>query len=348
MAKIEQTKSSDARDNFQIIQDELTRYGGRQKTTSNSRFICCPFPEHGGVDKTPSLGVNMEIDGKIPLGFVHCFGCGTKGPWNKLAEVANLDKIKEWATSSDVSTKLISHEVEEGLLGDTGLTFKSVLKKMKCEEAILWPESLEWRGFPGRLIQKVGGHIVNDEYAESVGVLFPIKINGKVRGGVKAIYERKHDKQRAYDNMKGEWVKKYGLFPYMFAAKMIKKYRIPFVFVVEGPRDALRLCSLGIPAVAILGATSMSEVKALLIMNLRVTHAYIMSDNDKGGDTMAKTAKKFLKDTESLEVKRLKLPRKKDENGKIIKMDPGNAPRKIIKRIFEFLKEEHGFKPKPL
>lgn len=339
----DEKESSDARDNFQIIQDELTRYGGRQKTTADSRFICCPFPEHGGVDNSPSLGVYMQIEGKIPLGYVHCFGCATKGPWNKLAEVANLEKIKEWQKTSEVSGNVITRDVEDGLLGDTGMTFKSILKKMRCEEAIPWPITMEWRGFSGSLVKAVGGHIVNDQYAESVGVLFPVKINGKVRGGIKAIYEKKNKKQLAYNNMKGEWVKKYGLFPYMYARKLIRQFDVPFVFLVEGPRDALRLCSLGIPAIAILGATSMSDMKALLIVQLGITHVYIMSDNDNGGDVMAKTAKKFLKATQAVKIKRLKLPRKKDKEGKIIKMDPGSMPNRIVKNLMEFLNEEHGF-----
>lgn len=339
-------KFSDARDNFQIISDELTRFGGPQKATADSKFICCPFPQHGGVDKSPSLGVYMQVEGKIPLGYVHCFGCGTKGPWNYLAEIANLEKIKEWQKSSDIST-VVTRDVEDSLLGDGGITFKSILKKMKCEEAIRWPTGLEWRGFEGQLIFDVGGHIINDERAESVGVLFPIKIGGKVRGAIRAVYEKK-GKELAYINMQGDWSKKYGLFPYMYAHKIIRKRKCPFVFIVEGPRDALRLCSLGIPAVAILGATSMSELKALLIVNLGISHVYIMSDNDKGGDTMAKTVKKWLKATEAVIIKRIQLPRKKDEEGKLVKMDPGNAPKKIIKRLREFLKEEHDYRSRPL
>jgi 5S rRNA maturation endonuclease (ribonuclease M5) len=338
---------TDARDNFQIIQDELSRFGGAQKTTADSRYICCPFPEHGGADRTPSLGIYMQVDGKIPLGYVHCFGCGTKGPWNKLAEVAQLEKIKEWQKSASVSDALVTPDLEESLLGDTGLTFKGVMRRMKCEEAIRWPINLDWRGFKGQLIYDVGGHIINDERAESIGVLFPIKINGKVRGGIRAIYERK-GKELAYTNMRGDWSKRYGLFPYMYAHKLIKKRKCPFVFVVEGPRDALRLCSLGIPAVAILGATSMSEIKALLIVNLGVSHVYIMSDNDKGGDTMAKTVKQWLKKTEAVKIRRLKLPRKRGKDGEIIKLDPGNMPKKIVKDVLDFLKDEHGFKAKAL
>jgi DNA primase len=92
----------------------------------------------------------------------------------------------------------------------------------------------------------------------------------------------------------------------------------------------------------------MSEIKALLIVNLGVTHVYIMSDNDKGGDTMAKTTKKWIKATEAVKVRRLKLPRPKDKDGNVIKMDPGNAPKKVIRNLLEFLKEEHEYKAKPL
>lgn len=336
-------KIDDDRDNHQIISDELARYGGRQKTTAESKYICCPMPDHGG-ENTPSCGVYMTVDGKIPLGWFHCFGCNAKGPWNMLAEVANLAKIKEWKSTGAVSDQIITPETEDNLLGDDGMTFNSVKKKMRCEEAIRWPIGLDWRGFPGQIVFDVGGHIINDEYKESVGVLFPIKINGKVRGGIKGIYERKSKKDIAFKNMKGEWVRKYGLFPYMYAHQMIRKYKIKFVFVVEGPRDALRLCMLGIPAVAILGATSMSEVKAMLIANLGVTHAYIMSDNDKGGDQMAKNTKEFLKRSQALNVQRLKLPRPRDEEGNIIKIDPGSASLKIIKKVLKFLKNEHGFK----
>lgn len=343
MAKLNNVVVQDDRDNHQIISDELTRYGGYQKTTSESRYICCPIPDHGG-ENTPSCGVYLAVEGKIPLGYFHCFGCGEKGPWNKLAKIAGFQEIKEWKKSDAVSTALITNEMEDKLLGDDGVTFKSLLSKMRCQEAIRWPVSMDWRGFDGQLVHDVGGHIINDQYADSVGVVFPIKINGKVRGGFKAIYEKKHKKQLAYQNMKGEWSKKFGLFPYMYAQQMIRRHKIPFVFVVEGPRDALRLCSIGIPALAILGATSMSDVKALLIAGLGVTHAYIMSDNDQGGDQMAKNTRTYLKKTQALTVQRIKLPTPVDDSGELIKIDPGNASRKIMKKTLRFLKEAHGFK----
>ncbi len=334
-------KETDERDNHQIITDELQRYGGPQKSTATSRFICCPLPEHGN-DKTPSCGIFMQIDAGIPLGFYHCFGCGGKGPWNALAEKVNWTKIKEWRKSADIAQDLITPAVEDSLLGDSGLTFNAVLKRMQCQEAQRWPITMNWRGFSGQLIHDVGGHIVNDQRKESIGVLFPVKINGKVRGGLKAVFERE-GKELAYTNMAGTWTRDYGLFPYMYTMKMIRKRRLRFVFLVEGPRDALRLVSLGLPALAILGATSMSDIKTLLVANLDVTHVYVISDNDAGGDVMWKSVKKFMKKAEMFKVSRMQLPKKKDEDGKLIKMDPGNAPKKIIRRIKTFLKEAHGY-----
>ena len=329
----------DSRDNFTIITDELMKYGGPQKSSSNSRFVCCPFHD----DSSPSMGVYMAIDGKIPLGFVHCFGCSTKGRWNTFAQKAGLEKIQEWKTSGNVSDTLITPDIEDKLLGSDSLTFKSVLRLMHCEEAIRWPKHLDWRGFDGTLIYKVGGHIINDDYNEDIALLFPIKIQGKVRGGVKAIRERKNKKQLAYVTMKGEWVRDYGLFPYMYVQKLLVTNRYRFVVLVEGPRDALRLVSMGIPALAMLGATSMSDVKALLVVNLDIDVVYVISDNDSGGDVMWKTAKKFLRKTDSVSVVRLKLPQTFDSKGELIKMDPGNCPQDIADNIIAVFKTNHNF-----
>ena len=337
-------KPVDTRDNFQIVSDALIKHGGNQKQSGDTRFICCPFPTHGHEEKTPSLGVYMKVDGKIPFGFSHCFGCGSKGSWNVVAGLIGAETIREWEKSTEVSESILTTELEEQLLGDSGTTFKNVLKIMRCEEAQRWPKHLEWRGFDGQLIYKVGGHIIDDDYNKSVGLLFPIKIAGKVRGGVKAVYEKK-SKQLGYITMKGEgWVRNYGLFPYMYSEKLLRDGEYDFVVLVEGPRDALRLCSLGIPALAILGATSMSDVKARLVVDMDISTVYVISDNDDGGTVMWKNVQKYFKKTDA-EVKRIKLPQEYDKNKKLIKMDPGNAPIAIVKKIVSLLGERHNFIP---
>lgn len=332
----------DKQDNFSIIQEELQRYGGPQKPASEYRMVRCPF--HGDTD--PSMGVYMQVGGKRNLGSFHCLGCDKSGGWNEFAEKTNLRQIKEWKKSDSINEQLVTQDLEDDLLGDTGITLSKMLTKMGCREAQKWPEHLDWRGFPGKLITKIGGHIIADDYNDDVAVLFPIKINGKTKGGVKAIYTRKSKKQLAYLTMRGEWVKKYGLFPFAYTQKLVRRKKYKFVFLVEGPRDALRLISLGIPALAVLGATAMSEVKAMLVTSLGIDTVYIMSDNDNGGDVMARTVKRYLKKTEAVEVTRITLPKKKDKKGNLIKLDPGNMPDDLVEDLVDLLKDEQGFKPK--
>lgn len=335
---------SDTRDNFEIVTEALRVFGGSQKSSGDSRFICCPFPEHGGTDHTPSLGIYMRVDGKLPFSTFHCFGCGTKGTWNRLAAVIGAPMIKEWQKSAVVSEAIVTPEIEQQLLGESGMTFKSVLKIMGCEEAQRWPKHLQWRGLDGKLIYAVGGHIVEDSRNDGIGLLFPIKIGGKVRGGVRAVFE-KRGKQLGYINMKGDsWAKDFGLFPFMYAQKIITDHDYNFCVLVEGPRDALRLCSLGIPAIAILGATSMSKTKAQFITALGIDTVYAITDNDGGGDTCWKTIRTFVK-RDSVELRRLKLPKELDKRGKLIKMDPANAPIEIVKRIIDVLVARNGFVP---
>lgn len=331
--------SGDSLDNFQVIVNELEKFGGLQKTTGDSRFVVCPFHD----DVNPSLGIYLGTDGKIPLGFFHCFGCGEKGTWNEFAQRNGLEEIKEWKKNRNIPQALISAQLEEELLGDTGLTLKAVLKKMECEEAQRWMTNVEWRGYSGKLIRAVGGYVIVDKYNNDIGVLFPIKIAGKVRGAVKAIYEKKYEKQKAYVTMPGPWLRSYGLFPYQYTQKIIQKHDYNFVVIVEGPRDALRLLSIGIPALAILGANAMSNLKALHILSLGIDHVYVMPDNDEGGDKMWSKFKQFFP-KESVETrKRFRLPRKK-KNGEL-KIDPGNMPEDILKKVVKFLKKKHNFRP---
>ena len=158
------------------------------------------------------------------------------------------------------------------------------------------------------------------------------------------MYEKKSKKQMSYINMPGKWSEHCGLFLYNVARLMIRKGRLNFVVLVEGPRDALRLISLGIPAIAILGAQSFSARKAFHVSDLGVDFIYVMPDNDSGGSSMWKTVKTALS-TADASVRRLKLPREKDDSGKVIKMDPFSAPRAVISNLKRFLRDTNNWKP---
>lgn len=333
---------ADDLDNLEIIKTALQQLGGNQKTAGEWRMICCPFPDH--QDKSPSCGVYMRRDGgRRSLGSFNCLGCGKHGDWNKLAEVAGLPTIKAWNNKEKYASRLITEEADEKLLGSDSLTVKRVLKVMHCQEAQPWPVAIPWRGFTGELLNLVGGMIINDYYNDSVAALFPIKIANKVRGAVKAVYEKKTKEQLGYVTMSGEWVNSYGLFPFEFTKRMIKKFGFNFVILVEGPRDALRLIKLGIPAIAVLGANTIGKQKALFITSLGVDTYYVMPDNDAAGTKLWKNLKGALASRKQ-SAKRLKLPREKDENGKVIKMDPFSAPREIVSNLKTLLRDRHDWR----
>jgi 5S rRNA maturation endonuclease (ribonuclease M5) len=325
-------------DTFDIISEALRTLGGRQKMAGEYRMVQCPFHS----DNSPSCGVYMHRGGKVPLGWFNCLGCGKRGGWNTFARKTGLPKIKEWDNKEKEANAVVTQEVEDRLLGSTGLTLRMLLKVMGCPEAIPWPEFMEWRGFKGQLLAAVGGLIVNDYYNDGVGVLFPVRIGKKVRGGVKAVYEKKAG-QTGYITMKGgEWVEKYGLFPYDYTQAVIKQGGFNFVILVEGPRDALRLLKLGIPALAILGANTMSKTKAMFIQNMDVSIIYAMPDNDTGGSAMWKNVQASFK---TIPTKRLKLPRDRDEEGKLIPMDPFSASREVVSNLKNLLREKNRWTP---
>lgn len=319
-------------DNRDIIIEALQRYGGPQKQASGWKMVRCPF--HGDTD--PSLGVYTALDGVRKLGFFNCFGCGAKGYWNTFAQKTGLPEINDWEKPSAINS--VSPEDEQQLLGNVGLTFKEVLKRMSCEEAQRWPQNLDWRGYSGKLLYDLGAHIVNDAYNESVAVLFPIKIAGKVRGGIKAIFEKTKKSQLGYLTMSGEWSKKYGLFPYLMTKKLIETRGYDFVILVEGPRDALRLVQNGIPALAILGAKSFSKTKALFITALGTSTVYVMPDGDEGGKLMWDRVRQFITSGDTT-LKRISLPIK----DKAHKLDPDNMPLIYLKRLVSLLVKRHNF-----
>lgn len=338
MSKKKEKESENSLSNRDIVLAGLQRYGRYQKQAGAWRMVICPFHKNG-QENTPSCGVRVTDEG---LGIFNCLGCEEKGGWNKFAEKTGLEPIKAWNNSESINVNLVSKELDSNLLGDAGLTFKQVKKIMNCEEAILWPSRLDWRGFPGWFMESVGAHIVNDQFNDSVAALLPVKVAGKVRGAIKASYEKSKKKgSSSYYTMKGEWVRDYGLFPYIYAKKLIRKNKYKFICVTEGPRDALRLCLNGIPAVCVLGAKNVTKKKIMFLTSLDIDTIYVIPDNDSGGTLMWKQMKNFS--PKNFPLKRVKLPTPRDEKGELIKIDPASMSKKLLKRFMRYLVEENKF-----
>lgn len=328
-------------DAHSVIVTELGNVRGMKKVAGDTLMVQCPFHD----DKSPSCGVYTAVGMAIPLGFFNCFGCGEKGPWNKFANKLGLQEIAQWQMVEGDSANLANRfkKNEEKMLGMNTKTFKSLMRSIGNVPHFPWSHKTEWRGYPGKLIKDCEGQYLVESWKnddENLMCFFPVAIGKKYYGGIRA-YMKKPAGGLSYVNTKGDWIKNYGLFPYNLTAGLITKYDLSYVVLTEGPRDALRLLSAGIPAMAILGSNNFTEVKLNMLTKIGIESVYVMSDNDTSGKKMRKLIKSHCKNLD-IECKALRLPEEVDKKGRLIKMDPDNAPASIIKDIRMYLRKNAG------
>ena len=324
-------------DNLAIIQQALQQFGGMQKQSGEFMMVCCPFHS----DRNPSCGVYMSYTprGRFTLGHYHCLGCSADGPWNEFAEQAGLPTIKEFESKQTYVSNVVTRDQEASLLGQDAGSMKSVLRALDAMEAQPWPPSIDWRGFSGKLLSRFGCYIAVDKADAGVALVLPVSVNNKIRGAVKAVYEKQEWTRTSYITSPGNWVSSVGLLGSDQAKTIIKKYGRKYVVLVEGPRDVLRLLKRGIPACAVLGVKNISQRKMDLCFALGVDCVYAMPDNDSAGTDMWKLIKKLARDKY---VRRLKLPRERDEKGRLIKMDPFSMSDDVLDEVFDLLEKRHG------
>jgi DNA primase len=311
----------------ETILKEITSIRGPKKENGVSIMIRCPFH----ADKSPSCGIFTGDNGKIPLGYFSCFGCGEKGVWNKLARKMGLARIKEWTNYKEAAQDLLDTNLAKKLLGTETNSLQDILKTFGDVGTQPWPPQLDWRGYKGTLLKKLGGLLIDDNYSDNIALFLPVTVRKEIVGGFKALLVKEKGKP-SYFNSRGDWIKSKGLFPYDLVAKMISKNDLDFVVLVEGPRDALRLIVEGIPALAVLGAKNFGSLKGLLVASLAIEKCFILTDNDDGGDVAYTTMLPFLKP--HITTKRIKIP-KSDK-----KIDPGNMPQKMIDKLKTILTKE--------
>lgn len=321
----------DILDDVTHVRDALQEYGGFQKTAGSNVHVLCPFHS----ERSPSCSINLGRGGNIGVGTFFCFGCGEHGHWNKFAAATNLPRLKNYQSferdSKDSSLRFMQKQME--LMGQSNRSIQRLFDEVG-NAVIPWPIERPWRSYSGKLIRRIGGYCYNDPNYDELMLVLPVYINGKYRGGVRAFFE-KQDNGLSYLTLKGDWVKSYGLLGFDYVQKK-SLWGARAVVVVEGPRDWLRLIRNKIPAVAILGAKMMDDKKMTLLASLGVKKVFACPDNDRAGKSMASMVEKYAK-AAGLKFEYLRLPAEKDKDGKLIKMDPDNAPVSIIKEIKELV-----------
>lgn len=304
-------------------------------------MMVCPFHE----DNSPSCKVNTVVrhtDGGhayIPGDF-KCWGCGKNGNWNMLATqikapTLNLQEIREYSKVTTVR-RVYDDRV------DRYSTVNDYLNAYAINGYQKWPADMSsydmfknWRGVDGRVLVSIDAHLMFEQ--KEIRVFLPVSVNGAIAGGVKAAMEDDSIGKK-YLTTSGDWAADRGLFLYDYAAEMNRKY----IVIVEGPRDALRLVSLGIPAVAILGVGTITAKKIKLLGNILPTIEafFTLADNDTAGEVLIQKCAALREYAPVFNI-RLPKPDSKEalqyEKGKI---DPFNMKEDLTNRILGMIQRK--------
>lgn len=305
---------------LQHVIQQLGRLSDKRTGPSGSTFVRCPFHN----EKTPSFRIFHSVTTRVP-GYGKCYGCGQSGAWDTFAEVLGLEPYAQG--------KPITHYANVVSKVDKKPEREYTLSKL--------PKGKFWRGISTNLLRKVGCKMYTCSEYGTKYIYLPVIVNGEVKGYSRGRL-RKREGYTSYLNSPGDWTRRYGLFPFDYA---IKKAKNKTVVLVEGQRDALRLLSLGIPAMCIMGTQSWSEYKVSLLELHGIERVVIMMDGDRAGIQATQTAIEYLEGLLDYVVIKLwhikgspyrKYRHLDDEEIKPYKhlfWDPGNCPESVLKEI---------------
>jgi hypothetical protein len=279
-----------------FVKSELQRLGFRFREDRKNFVMPCI---RGHDNKTWSLGIRKRD------GVCHCFGCGNSWSWNRFAEEVNAAQIDPNSeVVFDDPYAIVAEELDE--IAKKGQGTK--------EPYPLEPWHGEWRGFSDEFLKSVPTYLWWDTHSWDFGghvhrAYWKVTIWGEVKGYVsRRLDGEKMVKYRNAAGMSSLTV----LFPFDFcpAAKCL--------VLVEGPVDALRLISHGVPALAVLGTNNWTFETSSLLVAKGATHPIICGDGDDAGRKFNNTVYEQLKDYFDASV--YPLPDGEDPGGMSVEM----------------------------
>ena len=315
---------------LQHVLSEINLYTGTKKAGPNdSTFVLCPFHS----ERTPSLRIFHSTNSRSP-GYGRCYGCGVKSPWDELSVKLGLKPYRHFKPTQQFARPVV--KPKELVYDDQNFEFKKL------------PPGKFWRDISTDLLIDVGCKKIS-QYGEPF-IFMPVIIRGEERGYIRARLRKKKDKP-SYLNKPGKWSETQGLFPYDYAVNMMREKDYNSLVLVEGPRDALRLLSLGIPAIAILGTQSWSKRKSNLIELSGAENVILCFDGDDAGLLAERKILPLLENLAMVHVFDLRKrdspywnfrkesePSKAAKAAKVELWDPCNMPLKKAKQLKKFVR----------
>lgn len=297
-----------------FVIEQLERVCTKTKRLRNDIAIVCPFHP----DSSPSCSVHTSGHRK-KVGTFHCWSCGAKGGWEKLAAQLGLDSGKNYHPDNPFGTKA-----------------RALAKRLKEEELVrqemyvnnLPRGSTPWehgsfRELPESFLVKVEARHWYDDLNACDRIVFPVKNRiGSVVGS--AARRLDGEKFKPWMNSSGPWARG-ALFPLHIVPKSIDR-----IVLVEGPYDALRLNFRGIPTLAIIGSQNWQPQKAAILRAIGVQTVILCMDGDGAGRTAEAAIYADLKG--KFERKKFTLPLNEDPP-----VDPGNMSQDRIDLLKEYV-----------
>lgn len=325
-----------------FIADQISRYAGEKKHSTNRVVIQCPFH----ADKTPSGAIWMGNDRFV--GNFKCWGCGKHASWDDLAPRIGLLPFRRGKPQEEETIDLGL----ERMMAALQRTARYRDDEFRFSEL---PKNKFWRGIPTNLLINIGGKL-SQRYNEGgyweneQFIYFPVKINEEQHGFFRARL-KKHPDLPSYILAAADgsrWSSTHGLWPHGTAIKLMDQLDSRAIVLVEGQRDALRLINNGIPAMCIFGTQSWTPEKARLLEMSGVEHVILMMDGDCAGKAATTKIVPTLDGIVDM-VTPLKLwnvegspyklfahlpePSKAAKQAGYELWDPGNVPQSIIDRV---------------
>ncbi len=242
-------------------------------------LIRCPFH----ADNNPSCGVDRLT------GVFKCFSCGAGGGWNKLAKRLDMERLAWKGDGKKRDFK--AGEVKDDLaraLTKAGVVDPGKRKGEKVRPIVEpWSAQADWRGLLGQFLSGLGCIKVVDLMHNVMRIGLPVRTTDDELLGYTCRAVDPEGAEPKYTPLAADRItwraKELPANISLFLVDRAMNEGWDRVVLVEGPYDALKLYSVGIPALAILGTNNWTAQKAAIVLGLGLSDVFVMMDNDRSG-----------------------------------------------------------------